>query len=131
MTSPKVTPGGPFGSFIRAMRSRRPEDINCDAVEGHYSSALCHLANISYLLGESVPFNQPNSVLGNHERVAEAFANVEENLRAVGLNLDATTYQLGRELTFDPTTETFAGDDQANALLRRVYREPFVVPETV
>src|SRR5690606_41440598 len=53
-----VTAGGAFGSFIAAMRSRKPEDINCDAEVGHYSSALCHLANISYRLGESHSFSR-------------------------------------------------------------------------
>ena len=31
----------------------------------------------------------------------------------------------------DPTTERFINDPRANRLLRRDYREPFVVPETV
>jgi hypothetical protein len=32
---------------------------------------------------------------------------------------------------FDPKTETFPGDDEANALLRREYREPYVLPDQV
>ena len=39
------------------------------------------------------------------------------------------TYQLGRVLDFDPQTERFISDDEANSLLSRDYREPFVVPE--
>jgi hypothetical protein len=38
---------------------------------------------------------------------------------------------VGRVLSLDPRTETFVGDAEANALLRRDYRKPFVVPETV
>jgi hypothetical protein len=30
---------------------------------------------------------------------------------------------------FDATTERFAGDDEANALLSRTYRAPFVLPD--
>ncbi len=40
-------------------------------------------------------------------------------------------YRLHREVKFDPATERFIGDDEANALLGRQYREPFVVPEKV
>ncbi len=48
----KVTPGGAWGSFLHAVRSRRVADLNADVEHGHYSAALCHLANISYRLGE-------------------------------------------------------------------------------
>ena len=47
---------------LRQLHRRRPQPqdartCNADILEGHYSSALCHLANISYRLGEEVPFN--------------------------------------------------------------------------
>ena len=41
-----------FGNFVKAVRSRRVEDLNADILEGHLSSALCHLGNISYRLGQ-------------------------------------------------------------------------------
>ncbi len=126
-----VTPGGSFGSFIAAMRSRKPEDINADAEVGHYSSALCHLGNISYRLGESQPFSKQAQSIGDNKQVVEAFNNLRENLKAVKINLDETTYDLGRTLTFNAKTERFENDDEANALLTRKYRAPFVVPEQV
>lgn len=36
-----------------------------------------------------------------------------------------------RTLHFDPATERFPGDEEANALLTRPYRAPYVLPETV
>lgn len=39
-------------------------------------------------------------------------------------------YRLNRDLKFDPATERF-DDAEANAMLSRRYREPFVVPEKV
>jgi len=126
-----VTGGGTFGSFIRAVRSRNPEDINGDAEEGHYSSALCHLANISQRLGEPVPFNKKTGRLGDNEVVVESFNTVKENCKAVGVNLQETQYHLGRVLEFNPKTEKFVGDDEANALLTRKYREGFVVPKKI
>ena len=37
--------------------------------------------------------------------------------------------QLGRTLTWDPANSRVVGDDEANRLLRRPYREPWVHPE--
>ena len=44
---------------------------------------------------------------------------------------DGATYRVGRQLTVDPKAETFVGDKEADALLTREYRKPFVVPEKV
>jgi predicted dehydrogenase len=126
-----VTGGGPFGAFITAMRSRKPEDNNADVEVGHYSSALCHLGNVSYRLGQQVPFNKKTNALGDNKQVVEAFENLTDNLKVVGVNLDETKYRLGRTLTIDPKTEKVVGDDEANLLLTRKYREPFVVPDKV
>ncbi|MCW5982584.1 MAG: Gfo/Idh/MocA family oxidoreductase [Bryobacteraceae bacterium] len=41
------------------------------------------------------------------------------------------SYRLKRRLEIDPATEKFIGDDEANAMLTRPYRAPFVVPEKV
>lgn len=128
---PKVTPGGAFGSFISAVRSRDMSTINCDAEVGHYSSALCHLGNISHRLGKEVPFDGKDNSLGDDKQVVESFNTICENLKAVGLRLEETKYTLGRRLEFDAKTETFVGDDEANAMLSRAYRKPFVVPEAV
>jgi hypothetical protein len=40
-------------------------------------------------------------------------------------------YRLGRNLRFDGDAERFVDDAQANALLTRDYRPPFVVPESL
>jgi predicted dehydrogenase len=123
--------GDHFGNFISAVRSRNPQDLNADILEGHYSSALCHLANISYRLGEPQPFNQKTKAFGDNKAAYETLARTEEHLRANGLMLDGMTYQLGRKLSFDAQTEKFVDDSQANALLTRDYRAPFVVPDKV
>src|SRR5439155_15586163 len=93
-----VTPGGAWGSFLHTVRSRKAEDLNATAEHGHYSSALCHLANISYRLGEKVPFNNRTKSLGDNRQVVETFMNLQENLKATGVRLEETTYQLRRTL---------------------------------
>jgi predicted dehydrogenase len=47
------------------------------------------------------------------------------------IHLGNIAYRLGRTLTFDPATMRFPGDAEANALLTREYRAPYVVPERV
>jgi predicted dehydrogenase len=128
-----VTPGGAFGSFVRAVRSRKPEDNNADAEVAHYSAALCHLANISYRLGSKVPYNRAGAAIGDNREVVATFHALRDNLQAIGLALEETDYTLGRTLAFDPKAERFTGPgaEEANPLLSRPYRKPFVVPEQV
>jgi predicted dehydrogenase len=46
-------------------------------------------------------------------------------------HLGNIAYRLGRTLNFDPQKEVFVGDKQANAMLTRKYRAPYVIPTTV
>ncbi|MBN8822998.1 MULTISPECIES: Gfo/Idh/MocA family oxidoreductase [unclassified Spirosoma] len=46
-------------------------------------------------------------------------------------HLGNISYRLGRTLHFDPKNEVFVGDKEANQMLTRKYRAPFVVPEKV
>src|SRR5690606_6924211 len=64
-----VTPGGTFGSFLAAVRSRKPEDNNANAEVAHYSAALCHLANISYRLGEKASYDKAAGSIGDNKQV--------------------------------------------------------------
>ncbi len=124
-----VTPGGTFGSFIVAVRSRRESDLNATALDGHYSSSLCHLANISYRLGDLVPFNKKAKAFGDNKVVHDTFAALENNLgNGVGLKLEDVKYRLGRTLEFDPKDERILDDPEANRMLTREYRAPFVMP---
>ncbi|MEI7422310.1 MAG: Gfo/Idh/MocA family oxidoreductase [Prolixibacteraceae bacterium] len=74
-------------NFIDAIRSGKDEILNCNIFEGHYSSALPHLANISY--------------------------------------------RLGRELKFMGDKEKFSNDPEADAMLTRIYRKPYYIPDKV
>jgi len=120
---------GHFGNFIAAVRSRKVEDLNANILEGHYSAALCHLANISYRLGQEVPFSRHTKAFGDDQDAYEAIARMEEHLKENRVALDGLNYRLGRKLTFEAGTESFVGDTEANQLLSRPYRAPFVVPD--
>jgi predicted dehydrogenase len=127
-------PGGGdhFANFIEAVRSRNQADLNADILDGHYSSALCHLANISYRLGQPVPFNPKTKAFGDNKEAYETLARMEEHLTGdVKLQLDGMKYQLGRKLELDPAAEKFKGDAEANQMLSRDYRKGFEVPAKI
>ncbi|MEQ8786872.1 MAG: Gfo/Idh/MocA family oxidoreductase [Pirellulaceae bacterium] len=123
--------GDHFGNFISGVRSRKIEDLNGDILEGHYSSALCHLGNISLRLGEEVPAKQADPMVAKIKTTDNALATLERtmaHLKDNGVDLDATKLQMGPTLAFDPMSETFPGNDDANAMLTRKYRKGFEVP---
>ena len=80
----KVETVSHFQNFIDCIRSRRWQDLYCDILQGHMSTSLCHLANVSY--------------------------------------------RTGRKLEFNPYSEKFINDDDANSYLTRAYRHPYVMP---
>ena len=46
-------------------------------------------------------------------------------------HLGNISYRLGRQLTFDPVAERFIGDEDANFMLTRPYRAPYLLPDKV
>ena len=124
---------GHFGNFIAAVRSRKTEDLNADILEGRHSAALCHLANISYRTGEPVSFASNTSPLGEGGFGADAFDRMKQHLTTEnGLNLVDQPYQLGAHLAVDKTGEGFLkAPADADKLLTRKYRKPFVVPDSI
>jgi predicted dehydrogenase len=59
-------------------------------------------------------------------------APIEEGAISTTLvHLANISYRLGREIRFDPGTQTCPGDEDANRLFRREYRAGFVLPEKV
>jgi hypothetical protein len=52
-------------NFLKAVRSRKRSDLNCDILEGHISATLCHLANASYRLERSLSFDPERENFGS------------------------------------------------------------------
>src|SRR5262249_43250837 len=120
--------GDHYANFVNAVRHNRRQDLHGEIEEGHLSSALCHLANISYRMGQLVPFQNQNNAFPNHADATETFNRMREHLTANNVPLNNREFRLGPRLTLNPNTERFTNNEQANALLTREYRAPFVVP---
>jgi len=59
-------------------------------------------------------------------------ADIEQgHLSSAYCHLGNIAYRLGRKLHVNPSTESFIGDSEADALLTREYRAPFVVPTKI
>ena len=62
----------------------------------------------------------------------ELNADVEQgHLSTAVCHLAKISNYLKRSVRFDPASERFINDDEANKLLKREYRAPYVVPDSV
>jgi predicted dehydrogenase len=124
-------------NFIEAVRSRKVSDLNADIIEGHISSALCHMGNISHRIGQLSSPDEIQEAIKAEPNAEETFERFREHLFANWVDISKTRAVLGPWLQMDTRKEKFVGDGRfgitrwANELLRRDYREPFVVPEKV
>jgi predicted dehydrogenase len=109
--------GDHFRNFIDCVKRRKAEELASEITEGHLSSALCHLGNISYRLGEAAPFGSPPTDLAGNEAALETFARFEQHLAENGVDTLGARYRQGRKLTLDVKAETFGRDPEAHALL--------------
>jgi predicted dehydrogenase len=123
--------GNHYGNFIEAVRSNKPELLHAPILDGHLSSALCHLANVSYRLGTQQPFSKQSKAFGDDKDAYETLARMEDHLKENKLPLDSITYCVGRKLWVDSKTETFVKDPEADRMLTREYREGFEVPKRI
>jgi predicted dehydrogenase len=119
-----------FDNFVEAVKANDPGHLNCPFVEGHLSSALCHLGNISYRLGQAQPVAEIRQALGDDQDALEALERTVEHLAHNGVNADQTPLALGPALKLDGRREVFLGSraDEANALLFREGRGDFRIP---
>jgi hypothetical protein len=120
-----------MSNFVAAVRSRKAGDLAAEALQGHHSTACCHMANVSYRLGKQARPEFIRETIQANRELSDAFERCREYLRENEVNLDTTPVVLGSWVTFDPKKERFikALADQANALSRRECRRPFVVPQ--
>jgi len=130
----KVSGGGSHhANFIKAVRSRKVSDLNADILEGHLSTALCHMGNISYQLGQTASRDDIIESTKSNKVLQDAFERFQEHISLNLVDLQKTPIILGPWLRMNSKKERFIGDfgDLANMYLSRNYRHPFFVPEHV
>ncbi len=123
--------GNHFENFFQAVRSRKTTDLHEPISEGHISATLCHTGNISYRLGKPMSPEAIREATKANSDLSESFGRMEEHLGANKVDLRQTPLTLGAFLKINPKTDRFTNNKQANELLTRHYRPPFVVPEKV
>ena len=116
-----------FANFVKAIKSRRHEDLHLDIEDGHLSRALAHLGNVSWALGEPVEPGTPPGLAADNQQVRETLASFDAHLVENDVDFSVTPLSLGRLLTIDPETER-SNDAEANRLFTREYRKGFELP---
>ena len=121
------------GNFIKALRSGKQTDLRTTIENGHISTSLCHLGNISYRIGSSATVDEINGIIKEDPQAMDAVERMREHLLLNNIDLAKTPVTIGPMLTFDSKTEKFTGEfgEGANKLVKRKYREPFVIREKV
>ncbi|HEO71828.1 MAG TPA: Gfo/Idh/MocA family oxidoreductase [Candidatus Hydrogenedentes bacterium] len=99
------------GKFFDKNGKEIPDDQTPPAVD----STKEHMTNFL----EAVKNADPTAVNATAE---------QGHIAAALCHLGNIAYRVGHTITFDPKTERIAGDDEADALLTRSYREGFEVP---
>ncbi len=118
-------------NFIKAVRSRKSDDLNCEIEVGHQSTMMCLMANIAVRVGKAAGIDRIKQAMKDHPDALETAEHMVSQLKAN--ECDLGRLMLGPKLTFDPKAERFTGADarEANRLLRYDMREGFAVPERV
>ena len=122
--------GDHFGNFLNAVKARNPKLLHADILEGHLSCAHSHLANVSYYLGKKAAVSEIKTTFGQlkcNGDLAECLDRTVKHLKDNGVDLAKTPLSLGPMLQIDAKNETVLENPDANLLLTRTYREPFVV----
>ncbi len=123
--------GDHFDNFIKAVRSRKNENLTADILQGHLSCALSHLGNVSYYMGKEASVADIRRALDGlktNEDTDDALDRVTAHLADNKVDLKKTPLSLGPFLKLDPKSEQFIDNAEADSLLTRKYRAPFVVP---
>ena len=146
-------PGAPMGEQpaadgpAQAARGGNRPRRAPDSIGNLFYGSKGYLAVDSYSsyhswLGEMQEPGPSNSKGGDHflnfieavksRKREDLHAEVEEGAASTILvHLANVSYRLGRTLHFDSNTMTCKGDSEANKMMSRNYRKPFVVPEKV
>jgi predicted dehydrogenase len=119
--------GDHFANFIRAVKSGKREDLHADVLEGHLSTSVCHVGNISQRLGQKAPAEDARKQIGDLPVFQKMFDDYLAHLKAHEIDLGESI--LGPWLECDAEHECIKDNPAANALVKGTYRDPFALPQ--
>ena len=121
-----------FANFIKAVKSRKREEQNAEILEGHISTAVVHVGNISQRLGSPASpaeIIEKLKTLEANTDLVQNFQGIQKHLADNNVDIEKQELTLGPWLEIDSDKETFVNNPAADAFLTRDYRKPFVVPK--
>jgi predicted dehydrogenase len=121
--------GDHFAAFIKAVKSRKQSDLTAPVLEGHLSSALCHLGNVSYRLGQQTTLTEAQKAWSSDEKATDALTRMTTHLKSDGneVAIETLGLTLGRRIALDGKRER-PRDRDAAPLFTREYRKGFELP---
>ena len=121
-------------NFIEAVRAGDATMLKAPVQVGHDTTGGCNLANITFQVGAEFSAEEAREV-AQGDTAAELWTSLldqtGQTLQAHGLSLTDAQMRMSPLLTVNVDQETFEGPgaEAANALLKREYRAPFIVPD--
>jgi hypothetical protein len=100
--------GRHMANFLDAVRSRRTEDLNAPVLQGHFSSTVCHLGNLSWRLGRTESLATCRDAVRSHPGAAETVDQLAGHLTANEIATDRNRFVLGPWLDLDAANNSIA-----------------------
>lgn len=114
-------------NFLDAVRAGKSDGLRSKIAAAERSSAVAHLANISFLSGAKAGLDAVEKAFGDNAMLKAVVEDQGRQLAAWGV--DSPEYTLGMKITADPATATVTTPGANQELIKRDFRAPFVVPE--
>lgn len=121
-------------NWIKALQTRKVTHGLIE--EGHYSTSLCHLANLSYLAGAEKANAQLADAVASDFATKDAYWRMLDHLKSNEVDLDVSKPIVGPLLKIDGKTETVSHADKVvadaannHALRKRTGRKGFEIPQ--
>jgi len=125
---------GHMDAFISAVREGNASLVRAPLESSFYSSCMSHLANISVRTGAPTAPGDLAELVGENAVMQEVVERFRHQLDLLGVDCAQNSWLAGPRLTFDSQSEQFLSGPKvevANRMLKRNYRKPFEVGDTV
>jgi predicted dehydrogenase len=123
--------GGHRENWLQSIRDGKQKSENLSILNGHLSSSLAHLANISWRIGKKMKPDEVRERLQGDKAALDTLQDFDANLAANKIDVAVENATVGPWVQFDPDKECFTGEfaEEANKLVTEEYRDEFKLPE--